>query len=177
MTATGTDTYTQFVLSRQRSLLRFAMVLTGDGPESDELVADVLARVYERWSRIEHLEQINAYVRRMIVNEFVSRRRRGRRLVPLPDMSVVADLTSDPAGDHAERDALLRLLAELPPKQRAAVVLRYYEGLPDDEIAQAMGCRASSVRSNISRALASLRISVDRSAGHAPASPQAVKEF
>jgi RNA polymerase sigma factor (sigma-70 family) len=67
---------------------------------------------------------------------------------------------SDPSVVWDERDAILRVVASLPPRQRAAVVLRYYEDLPDDEIAELIGCRPVTVRSLISRALASLRASL-----------------
>jgi len=177
VTTTSVDSFTSFVRERQQPLLRFAMVLTGQPAEADELVADVFGRCYERWDRISQLDQLNAYVRRMIVNEFISRRRRERKVVPFADLSSLAGATTDLAGDHAERDALLRLLADLPPKQRAAVVLRYYEGLSDDDIAEVMGCRAASVRSNISRAIAALRITIDDPASRRPASPRPLEDF
>lgn len=161
MITASAESFTSFVLERQKPMLRFAMVLTGAASDAEELVADVLGRCFERWDRISQFEHLNAYVRRMLVNEFMSRRRRAVRVVSVADLPAVADPSADPAGDHAERDALLRMLTDLPPKQRAAVVLRYYEDLSDSEIAQVMSCRPASVRSNISRALATLRVTAE----------------
>lgn len=153
--------FTEFVAERERALLRFAMVLTGDARASEEIVADVLARAYERWDRIGGLERVRAYVRRMVVNEFLSRKRRQRRVLPMADLTEHAGVEPDPADGHADRDALRARLAALPRKQRAALALRYFEGLPDAEIATAMGSSVSAVRSNISRALATLRVELD----------------
>jgi RNA polymerase sigma-70 factor (sigma-E family) len=161
----GEDNFTQFDLSRQRPLLRLAMVLTGEAVRAEEIVAEVLVRVYERWDRISRLDRANAYVRRMIVNEFLSRKRKDGRTVPLADLTAYAEPAADHAAEYAEHDALIGQLATLPPKQRAAVVLRYYEGLADPEIAETLGCGVGAVRSNISRALATLRVSSDRPTG------------
>jgi RNA polymerase sigma factor (sigma-70 family) len=129
--------FTEFVTIRQRVLLRFAMALSGDACEAEEIVADVLARAYERWDRISRFEQVNGYVRRMVINEYLSRRRRERKLTPLADLSgYIDDDEPDTATEYANRDARVRRIATLPPKQRAAIVLRYFEDLPDAEIAQ-----------------------------------------
>jgi RNA polymerase sigma-70 factor (sigma-E family) len=151
--------FIEFVTDRQRVLLRFAMALSGDAREAEEIVADVLARAYEQWDRISGLDRANGYVRRMVVNEFLSRRRRARKVTPLPDLSGYAgEDEPDPATGYAERDDLIARISALPPKQRAAIVLRYFEDLPDTEIAAVLGCSVGTVRSNIHRALATLRI-------------------
>lgn len=146
-------------VARQRpALMRFATVLTGHTWLADDLVSDVLGRAFERWDRIGSMDQPNAYVRRMIVNDYVSWHRRRFRAVPRADLESDNTLVDDSTAAHAERDAMIRRLAELPRRQRAAVVLRYYAGLPDADIAEHLGCRESTVRSQISRALATLRL-------------------
>ncbi len=153
--------FTQFMSQRQRPLLRFAMVLTGDSRLAEDIVSDVLCRAYEKWDRIGTLAEPNAYVRKMIVNEFIASKRRLRRTRPHSDLVDLID-SNEPAADHAsahsDRDQLITALARLPRKQRAAVVLRFYEGLSDADIAAVMGCGQAAVRSNTSRALRALRI-------------------
>ena len=93
----------------------------------------------------------------MIVNEFLSWRRRLRRNMLMSDVPDVPDEV-DAANQHADRDALVAELAKLPRKQRTVIVLRYYGGLSDREIATDLGCSAGTVRSHASRALAALRV-------------------
>jgi RNA polymerase sigma-70 factor (sigma-E family) len=151
--------------SRQR-LFRFAVVLCGDTVLAADLVADVLGRAFERWHQVAAASDTHAYVRRMLVNDFVSWQRRRARTVPHPEVGTLADLRAsrlgtagpDPVDIHAERAALLDELSRLPARQRAAIVLRYYEDLSDEDIAAALGCRIGTVRSSISRGLATLRI-------------------
>jgi RNA polymerase sigma-70 factor (sigma-E family) len=150
--------FDEFVLARSGALVRFGHALCGDRHLAEDLVQSVLARALGRWSRISRLDRPEAYVRRMIVNEHLSwRRRRSNHELAAsapPEMA-----REDGSGQRAERDRIWRLLASLPPKQRAAVVLRYYEDLPDREIDQLLRCTESTVRSQIARALAGLRIS------------------
>ena len=146
-------------MARQRpALMRFATVLTGQAWLADDLVSDVLCRAFERWDRISRMAEPNAYVRRMIVNDYLSWRRRLARTAPRAEVEPAAPGLGDGTDKHAERDAMIRRLAGLPRRQRAAVVLRYYLGLPDADIADHLGCRVTTVRSQISRALATLRI-------------------
>jgi RNA polymerase sigma-70 factor (sigma-E family) len=158
----GTD-FEAFVRQRRGALMRFATVLTGRPWLADELVSDVLGRVFEKWARIGGLDQPNAYVRRMIVNDYLSWRRRLARTLPRADLEPLMNDGDglDAAVVHAERDAMLQRLARLPRRQRAAVVLRYYGGMADSEIAAELGCRETTVRSQISRALTALRIDLD----------------
>jgi RNA polymerase sigma-70 factor (sigma-E family) len=146
-----------YMAGQRPALMRFATVLTCQTWLAEDLVSDVLCRAYERWDRISVLDQPHAYVRRMVVNEYLSWRRRLVRTSPRADIEP-ADHLGDGADERAERDAMIRRLAALPRRQRAAVVLRYYAGLPDREIAAELGCRETTVRSQISRALATLRI-------------------
>ncbi|QQQ79595.1 SigE family RNA polymerase sigma factor [Saccharothrix sp. 6-C] len=147
----------EYVVGRRPALMRFATVLTCQTWLAEDIVSDVLGRAFERWDRISVMAEPHAYVRRMVVNEYLSWRRRLARTSPRaevhPDVPV-----GDGADDRAQRDAMIRRLARLPRRQRAAVVLRYYAGLPDAEIAVELGCRVTTVRSQISRALATLRL-------------------
>src|SRR4051794_4496191 len=140
--------------------MRFATVLTGQAWLADDLVSDVLGRAFERWERIGPMAEPNAYVRRMIVNDYVSWHRRLARSSPRADVEPAGSLP-DPSAEHAARDAMIRLLEQLPPRQRSAVVLRYYLGLPDAAIAYHLNCREGTVRSLISRALATLRVDAE----------------
>jgi RNA polymerase sigma-70 factor (sigma-E family) len=151
--------YEQFVRERQRALFRFAVVLCGDPVLAEEILQDVLGHAYERWHLVAAAEDANAYVRRMLVNEYLGWRRRRRRLVPVGRFAEDAlPNTPDHADAHVDRVDLQDRLTALPPKQRAALVLRYYAGLSFADVAAHLGCRESSARSYVTRALATLRI-------------------
>lgn len=141
-------------------LLRFAYLVLRDHDRADEAVQDALIAAYPRWARIVRSGDPGPYLRRCVINADVSRWRRfGRRETPVADLAELRDDTEpDPAELYADEDAIWALCGTLPVKQRAAVVLRYYEGRPDVEIATALGCSVSTVRSQIHRALATLRV-------------------
>jgi RNA polymerase sigma-70 factor (sigma-E family) len=152
-------TFDEYVALRLATLLRFAMVLTCDPHLAEDVVQDVLLRAYDRWARIAAMEHPEAYLKRMVVNEYLSWRRRSARTVPVETATLAAALAPAPdhAAPHGERDAMVRRIAALPPRQRAVVALRFYDGRSDDEIATILGCGESTVRSTASRALAALR--------------------
>ncbi|MFS0703887.1 SigE family RNA polymerase sigma factor [Cellulomonas sp. 179-A 9B4 NHS] len=142
-------------------LLRYATVLVGDGHTAADLVQEVLLRAHVRWTRISLLDRPDLYLRRMVTNEHLSWRRRWHvRTVHPADDGVLA-AHARPQGDHADAvvrdDAMWQHLAALPPRQRTVLVLRYYEGLTDPEIATVLGTSSATVRSHASRALAALR--------------------
>jgi len=149
--------FEEFAAARLDPLFRFASVLTGDRALAEDVVQDVLIRVHERWDQLSSVQHLDAYVRRMVVNEYLSWRRRWARVVPVEFVPDPGE--PDFATAHADRDGLVTDLAKLPRRQRAAVVLRFYEGLSDDEAADVMGCSPSTVRSHLSRALHTLRVS------------------
>jgi len=151
-------TFEDYVAQRRDALFGFAVVLSGDPVLADDLVQNVLGRAFERWAQVGSATHVHAYVRRMIVNEYLSWRRRLRYSVPSDAIADLLAESPDHAVRHAERLAMIAELDRLPRRQRAAVVLRYYADLDDDEIASTLGCRASTVRSHIARALATLRI-------------------
>jgi RNA polymerase sigma-70 factor (sigma-E family) len=151
--------FEEFAAARLPALLRYAVLLSGNREEARDIVQEVLIRALVKWSRIGGLAEPYGYVRRMVTNEFLSLRRRRRlRTVPLgraaldgPNAPQAADVTDTD-------DELWQLLGTLPGRQRAVIVLRYYEGLTDQEIADVLGCRTGTVRGYASRALTSLRI-------------------
>jgi RNA polymerase sigma-70 factor (sigma-E family) len=151
----GVDaTFEEFVLARGEALLRFAVMLCADRGRAEDLVQSVLARAYPRWTRILVMERPEAYVKTMLVHEHLRWwRRRSSTEVPVAepadrDPPFVADATAE----YVHRDAAWELLRRLPRKQRAVLVLRYYEDLPDAEIATILGCTRATVRSQAARA-------------------------
>jgi RNA polymerase sigma-70 factor (sigma-E family) len=152
-------TYEEFADSRITALLRYAVMLTGDPHIAQDLVQETMVRVQLNWRRVVRAESPDRYVRRMVTNQYVDWRRGSwfKRVLlrAEPDEAVAVP------GDHAEtmvdRDQMWAWLARLPRRQRAALVLRYYEDLPDAEIADVLGCAVGTVRASISRALATLR--------------------
>ncbi|WP_371407048.1 SigE family RNA polymerase sigma factor [Kribbella sp. NBC_00662] len=152
--------FDDWVAQRGGALLRFAYLVTRDHNRAEEAVQDALIAAYSRWTKICRVQDPEAYVRRSIVNADISRWRRFfRRETPAGDVGSSAT-SPDPATAQAEQDAVWALCATLPAKQRAAVVLRYYEDLPDAEIAVILECSPATVRSQIHRALASLRTTI-----------------
>ena len=150
---TDDEGFAQFMAAALPGLLRFGHVLTGDPQRAEELAQAALVSTWLRWDRLD-LEQPSAYVRRAMVNTYTSWWRRSRRDRELP---AHWDGPAPDGADYGERDAALRALRLLPPKQRAVVVLRYYEDLPEAEIARVLGCSPGTVKSHSSRALRTLR--------------------
>jgi RNA polymerase sigma-70 factor (sigma-E family) len=154
--------FEEFAAARLPAVLRFAGVLTADRALAEDVVQEVLIRASSRWDQLDHPE---LYVRKMIVNEYLSWRRRSWRLLPKGSADEVDDrVTPDHAGLYAERDALLAELGKLPRRQRTVLVLRYYQGLSDAEIADVLGCTPGTVRGYASRALAALRVELSPNA-------------
>lgn len=152
-------TFDEFAVNRLASALRLATVLTGDPASAEDIVQEVMIRVHKRWTVIGQLDRPDLYLRKMIVNEFVSARRRTWRLIP---SGRAADLDTLVTPDHAtvvaDRAELIAELGKLPARQRAVIVLRFYEGLPDASIAELLGTSPVTVRGYAFRALATLRI-------------------
>lgn len=164
-------TFDEFTGTRLAALLRFAGVLTGERGLAEDVVQEVLLRTHQQWHKIGQLDSPEHYVRRMITNEYLSWRRRWARQVPHADPPGEPAVSPDHASAHAERDALRIELDKLPRRQRAVLVLRYYAGMSDVQIAEMLGCSAGTVRGYASRALASLRVTL------APAPSHLLKEL
>jgi RNA polymerase sigma-70 factor (sigma-E family) len=139
-------------------LLRFATVLCGGPDPAEEVLQEVALRAHRRWDTLRDLDHPEAYLRRMIVNEHLSWRRKWARLIPQAVLREPEQTAIDFADQYADRAELIAEVAKLPRRQQTVVVLRYYEGLSDPEIATLLGCGASTVRSHMSRALTALRI-------------------
>lgn len=149
--------FARFVRAHTGDLLRTAYLLTGDGVAAEELVQDTLVRLYPKWELVTRAEQPLAYVRRSVANGFVnSTRRASRRETAVEFLPERPDGRDRPA-QFDDRDELWSLLRDLPERQRAALVLRYFHDLADDEIGAALGCRVGTVRSLVSRGLSALR--------------------
>jgi RNA polymerase sigma-70 factor (sigma-E family) len=146
------EAFDEFARGRMPALLRFAHVLTGDPTRAADLVQDALERTLLAWPRVVNKDDPEAYVRRAIVNRNVSvwRRRRREQLVSeTPDRPY-----ADPPGHDAD---LWAALSKLPTRQRAVLVLRYYEDLSEAQCADVLGCSVGTVKSQTWKALARLR--------------------
>jgi RNA polymerase sigma-70 factor (sigma-E family) len=151
-------TFEEFARSQLQPLLGFATVLAGQPATAEDLAQEVLIRAHARWGRIGAMDRPDLYVRKMVLNEFLSWRRRSWRLIPAEDGDLALPSAHDHAAGYAEHTAMLARIARLPPRQRAVLVLRYYEDRSDAEIADLLGCAPGSVRAYASRALAALRV-------------------
>jgi RNA polymerase sigma-70 factor (sigma-E family) len=160
-------TFEEFAATRMPGVLRFAAVLTADLADAEDLAQEVLTRAYSRWDRIGGLDRPDLYVRKMMLNEYLSWRRRSARQIPVGAGTLEpASAASDHAQQYIEREALLAELGRLPRRQQAVLVLRYFEDRGDAEIAELLGCSPGTVRSHASRALAALRVDMSpRAAG------------
>lgn len=150
------DGFDAFVRARMPALLRFAHALTGDPHLAADLVQDALIRTGVRWSRLQRRDDAEAYVRRAIINGRTSRWRKLRRetlVDTLPDHRSASEPST-----HDE--PMWLLLATLPQRQRAVIVLRYYEDLSEEQIARTLGCAPGTVKSQASKALAKLRVAL-----------------
>jgi RNA polymerase sigma-70 factor (sigma-E family) len=153
------EDFDQFVARSAESLLRTAHLITWDAGEAEDLVQESLIRVARRWPRVRRMEQPLAYARRVLINLAVDgadrRTRRRHELDPAP---AVADVPSaDLLAGLDTRDELLDALAQLTSRQRAVLVLRYFNDLSEAQVADVLGCSPGTVKSNASRGLARLR--------------------
>jgi RNA polymerase sigma-70 factor (sigma-E family) len=145
-----------FVAAHGAALLRTAYLLCGDKLRAEDLVQGALEKALRSWDKVAAADVPVAYVRRIVVREHLSWLR-GRSAGELVGPSAVDGTTADATELIDVRDAVWRLLAILPRQQRAVLVLRLFEDLTDDEIADSLGCRPATVRAYAARALASLR--------------------
>ena len=155
MGAEENQSFTDFVSAEQAGLLRLAVLLAGDRGQAEDLVQTALMKCYRHWGRITRSGTPSAYVRRALVTTHTSWRRRlsstEQVMSDLPDRA-------DPYRElEAEDEDLRRALRDLPPRMRAAVVLRFYEDLSELRTAELMGCSASTVNTQTARGLDRLR--------------------
>jgi RNA polymerase sigma-70 factor (sigma-E family) len=157
VTVTETDPadVAQWVAARGPALQRFAYLVTGSPEDAADVVQEAISRALPRWSKLAARGTAEAYVRRSIVNAAISAWRKQRRLVPVAEPASPG--LDDSSQGLADADHAWALCAELPPQQRAAVVLRFYEDLSFPEIARILDCPESTARSHVHRALGTLR--------------------
>jgi RNA polymerase sigma-70 factor (sigma-E family) len=152
--------FCDFMHSRWPAMVRLAYALTGDQGHAEDVAQAAFARAYAFWPKVRRTENPEGYVRRIVINENRNRFRRQRvaeRLTGAPPESGTADTTRQ----YDERSALMAALQRLGPRQRAVVVLRYWLGLTEAETAAELGCSVGTVKSQASRALATLRQSAE----------------
>ncbi|MEU9832942.1 SigE family RNA polymerase sigma factor [Streptosporangium sp. NPDC048047] len=157
MSGPDDDGFIAFVAARGTSLLRVAHLACGDEREAEDLLQTALERTYRRWDRVRH-DNPEPYVRRVIVNAAINRARRRAILRILPTHTPPERPAREV--DLDLRGMLMDALRALPPRQRAVVVLRYWEDLSEAQTAEILGCSAGTVKSQASKALAKLRTAV-----------------
>jgi RNA polymerase sigma-70 factor (sigma-E family) len=147
--------YREYVGGRLDQLRRTAYLLCGDWHTADDLVSTALVKLLKHWSRVSAMDNIDAYARRVLMRAWLDERRRPWRRehsrAQLPEAAARAGY------DVADRMAVLALLAELPVRRRAVLVLRFFCDLSVEETAEALGCATGTVKSQTARALDSLR--------------------
>ena len=153
MSAVSVDS---FLEEHGDALGRLAYHLTGDRESALDLLQDTFARLVDRWHRVAGARHPLAYVRRAVLHQHLDG---ARRRVPTPVAVVPERPLPDAAASYDETTAMWQALEGLTERQRAVLVLRYYEGCTDEEIAELVGCRRATVRSLAARGLAVLRTS------------------
>jgi RNA polymerase sigma-70 factor (sigma-E family) len=144
-----------FVDAHQRSMMRLAYLLTGEVHLAEDLWQSVLVRMIGRWPKLRDVDHLDAYARRIMVNQYTSwRRRRGSGEVPSAEPPHPAHSPEDSA---VLRIVLHQALMRLTPKQRAVLVLRFYEDRTERDVAGLLGCSVGTVKSQTHHALARLR--------------------
>lgn len=156
--------FAAWMSARQPALLRTAYLLTGEHHAAEDLVATTLAKVYLNWNKVRDRGALDGYARRVLVNEHNSVWRRSWKRREVTTDEVPEWVGTRDRYDEGQTGGLWELVQSLPRKQRAVIVLRYYEELSEAETADALGVSVGTVKSQASRALASLRQTTDRTA-------------
>ncbi|MFF4346364.1 SigE family RNA polymerase sigma factor [Streptomyces sp. NPDC001530] len=155
------EQFQSFVIGRWPRLMRTAFLLAGEQHAAEDLVQSTLEQVYVAWRRVAAADDPEAYVRRVMINAHARKHRRRLKefLAPKDDSGLTHELpdSGDRIAQADDRSALLKALAQLPARQREAVVLRYWEDLSESQAAQAMGCSVGAVKSNAAKGIAKLR--------------------
>ncbi|HVX43912.1 MAG TPA: SigE family RNA polymerase sigma factor [Mycobacteriales bacterium] len=148
--------FRRFVSTRGSALCRSAYLLTGDWQLGEDLVQTALASTWARHRLLRNPEAVEAYVRRAMARTLISWRRR-RSFGELPVEDVEVGIVVEPVEGAVERNDMWSALRRLPVKQRAVLVLRYYEDLSEHQIADVLGCSRGTVKSHAARGLRALR--------------------
>ncbi len=149
--------FDDFVVARSHRLLRVAYLLTREHAAAEDLLQEALTKAWFAWPRISG--DAEPYVRKIIATSYVSQlRHRWYRESPSADIDVELGVSADTTPITDDRDALWRALSRLPPRQRAVVVLRFFEDMSEAEVAETMHCSVGTVKSQTSKALVKLRV-------------------
>jgi RNA polymerase sigma-70 factor (sigma-E family) len=160
MNAEDEEEFQGFVRSRWPRLLRTAYLLTGDRHLAEDLAQSALTKAYRSWHRVQRSDSPDAYVRRILVSCDKDRFRKRRVPEHLTDVPPDVMATQDDMARADQRALLAAALARLPRRQRAVVVLRYWEDLSEAEVAQTLGCSPGTVKSQAAKALSKLRVAL-----------------
>lgn len=157
--------FEEYAANAWPQLYRSSYLLAGNHADAEDLAQQTLVQAYRSWSKVSRADEPAAYLRRMMVNRYISDHRpRGRRLELLTDAPPEPRSGADAEAGVDDRMRLWPHVLALPPRQRAVIVLRYYERLSEREIAEALGCSTGTVKSTAHRALASLRAAIGSAA-------------
>ena len=148
--------FTDYFASKSGAMRGTAYLLCGDWHRAEDLVQNAFVKLYRAWHRIAAHETLDAYTRQILVRTYLDENRRGffYREKPTADQ---ADRTAPPVSSSEDRLVLLRALTKVPPRQRAVLVLRFWEDMSVEDTARAMGCTAGTVKSQTARGLDALR--------------------
>jgi RNA polymerase sigma-70 factor (sigma-E family) len=149
--------YVALVSARWTALHRTAFLLSGNPADADELLQEALAKAYASWAKVSRADDPEAYLHRMLVNEFLSQRRRARWGREKLGLSTRHPAQQSPEAGTVDRLELCGWLHQLPPRQRAVIVLRYYHDWTEAQTAAALGCAVGTVKSQAAAALKTLR--------------------
>jgi RNA polymerase sigma-70 factor (sigma-E family) len=161
MSARQDAEFREFMHARWPAMVRLAYGLTGDQGHAEDVAQAAFARAYASWAKVRRADDPDAYVRQIVVNQNRNRFRKHRVAERLtsspPESGVVGAARTDATREYDERSALITALQRLGPRQRAVIVLRYWMDLTEQETAVALNCSVGTVKSQASRALATLR--------------------
>lgn len=161
--------FVEFVGGSARSFRRTAFLLTGDWHRAEDVVQVAMVKLYVAWPRLTRSGAFGAYARRAVVTCAIDDGRRPwRRERPVESADTGQANRRDETRDLDDRLVVVAALASLPPRQRAAVVLRYYDDLSVDETARVLGCTSGTVKSQTARGLDALRVRLVAAGMHEP---------
>ncbi len=166
--------FDRFAAAHADGLLRAAYLMVGDRGEAEDIVQECLLRLARKWQRVRQMEHPGAYARRVMFSLVLDGGpRRSRRKLELVTVEITPAAGGEDTASLDSRADLIRALAELPARQRAVLVLRYFADLPEAEVATALGCSVGTVKSSASRALERLRRAHEIGASTPTAQPRA----
>jgi RNA polymerase sigma-70 factor (sigma-E family) len=162
MARRDSEEFTSFVVAHQARLRRVAYLMCGDWQLASDYVQDALMRVYRHWPRLRSEQSAHGYARKAVVSVVIdAKRRKASTEVPVDSVADRLD-GQDAVSTSADRDLLSRCLAQVAPRQRACLVLRYYDDLSVSEVATVLGCSEGTVKSQTARGLETLQAAFAR---------------